>query len=304
MSNINNKQPLLLRSLTTGNLSNSAEASTTTQIFDPKGFLLGCAKKGGDRNNQPAPTICESSFNPQLVSIGPLHKEDPKLKEFEWMKECYLDDLLSRFNNCNISTPQQTLEACLLKVNTLIPQIRESYAGMKKKYSDDEVATMMVMDGCFILEFCFKHKHQHSDLPNKMQNSHIAMDLILLENQIPFFVLQALFDCTLRKAFSSLPSLLEQYLAHYINLFNTQLPKFSTRIHFDTDLTHDHLLGYLHKRYQLVGAKSLKPHAGESKLVAAKSSNPIHALKSKLVAVKSLNPIRALISKLVVKKGS
>ncbi|GKG23898.1 putative UPF0481 protein, partial [Tanacetum coccineum] len=131
------------------------------QIFDPKGFLLGCAKKGGDRNNQPAPTICkvsrvlrdlsESSFNPQLVCIGPLHKEDPKLKEFEWMKECYLDDLLSRFNNCNISTPQQTLEACLLKVNTLIPQIRESYAGVKKKYSDVELATMMVMDVVIIL---------------------------------------------------------------------------------------------------------------------------------------------------------
>ncbi|GKA20183.1 putative UPF0481 protein [Tanacetum coccineum] len=106
-----------------------------------------------------------------------------------------------------------------------------------------------------------------------MQKSRIAMDLMLLENQIPFFVLQALFDCTLVKAFFSLPSLLEEYLAHYINLFNTQLPKFSTRIHFDTDLTHDHLLGYLHKRYQLVGAKSSNPiHTEESKHVDEKGS--------------------------------
>ncbi|GJX65255.1 putative UPF0481 protein [Tanacetum coccineum] len=180
MSNINNKQPQDLTDydgisqsdVTTKNLSNSDEASTPTPIFDRKGFLLGCAKKGGDRNKQRPPTICkvsrvlreisESPFNPQLVSIGPLHREDPKLQEFEWLKECYLHDLLSRCNStpeeiledpklmeyewlkeCYLhdvlhrdSTPEKTLEACLLKVNTLIPRIRESYGGMIKKYSD------------------------------------------------------------------------------------------------------------------------------------------------------------------------
>ncbi|GJX38179.1 putative UPF0481 protein [Tanacetum coccineum] len=62
-----------------------------------------------------------------------------------------------------------------------------------------------------------------------------------------------------------------------------------TTIHVDSDSTHDHVLGYLHKRFQLV---------------VVKPSNPIHALKSKLAAAKLLNPIRALISKLVDKKGS
>ncbi|GKC37803.1 putative UPF0481 protein [Tanacetum coccineum] len=235
------------------------------------------------------------------ILLGPIHREDPKLQEFEWMKECYLDDLLKCCNNIN-STPEKTLlEACLQKVNTLIPKIRESYAGVKKKYSDVELATMMVMDGCFILEFCFKHHlNKDSDLPYTMQNIRIAMDLMLLENQVPFFVLQALFDCSMGKVSFTLSDVLDACMAWYINIFLSRSLLPETTIHFDSDSTHDHVLGYLHKRYQLVVAKPSNPiHAPKSKLVAA-----INALKSKLVAAKSLNPIRARISKFVGKKGS
>ncbi|GKD84504.1 putative UPF0481 protein [Tanacetum coccineum] len=286
MSNINNKQPQDLTDydgisqsdVTTKNLSNSDEASTPTLIFDRKGFLLGCAKKGGDRNKQRPPTICkvsrvlreisESPFNPQLVSIGPIHREDPKLQEFEWLKECYLHDVLH-----HDSTPEKT----------------------------------------------FGHRNEYLYLPNKMQNLHIAMDLMLLENQVPFFVLQALFDCTMGKApftlskvldeclvpsimlfrpllpekNSILSNVLDKYLAPYIKLFCSLLPGKISTTDVDSDLpkkipttdvdsysTHGHVLGYLHKRYQLVAAKSSNPiHAEVSKLVdeeqAAKSSDPI-----------------------------
>ncbi|GJZ49245.1 putative UPF0481 protein, partial [Tanacetum coccineum] len=272
---------------TTRNPSHSDEASTTTTIIDritdvmdksddeTIGFLLDCAKRGQNRGNQPPPSICkvsrvlrdlsESSFNPQLVSIGPLHRKDEKLQEFEWLKECYLDDLLHHGD----FTPKKTLEACLLKVNTLMEQIRESYAGMIENYSDVDLARMMVMDGCFILEFCFKHEEENL-LPNKMQNLLIAMDLMLLENQVPFFVLQALFDCTMGKASFTLSNVLNEYLAPYIKLFRSLLPD-TTDV--DSDSTHDHVLGYLHKRYQHV---------------VAKSSNPIHTEESKLVDEKGL----------------
>ncbi|GJT04115.1 CBL-interacting serine/threonine-protein kinase 7-like protein [Tanacetum coccineum] len=82
----NNKQPLDL-----------TDYDGISQPDEAIGFLLGCVEKGGDRKKQHPPTICkvssflrdlsESSFNPQLVSIGPIHREDPKLKEFEWLKE-------------------------------------------------------------------------------------------------------------------------------------------------------------------------------------------------------------------------
>nr|GEZ23328.1 putative UPF0481 protein At3g02645 [Tanacetum cinerariifolium] len=118
-------------------------------------------------------------------------------------------------------------------------------------YSDDEVARMMVMDGCFILEFCFKHAERNLYLPNKMQNSRIAMDLMLLENQVPFFVLQALLDCTMGKASFTLNNILDKHLAPYIKLFRSLLPEEISTTDVDSDSTHDHVLGYLHKRYQL-----------------------------------------------------
>ncbi|GKA69113.1 hypothetical protein Tco_0775177 [Tanacetum coccineum] len=89
MSNSNNKQPLDL----TDYDGISQPDVTITPIFDPKVFLLGCAKKGEDRKHQRKPSICkvsrvvrdlsERSFTPQLVSKGPIHREDPKLQEFE-----------------------------------------------------------------------------------------------------------------------------------------------------------------------------------------------------------------------------
>ncbi|GKE24773.1 putative UPF0481 protein [Tanacetum coccineum] len=91
------------------------------------------------------------------------------------------------------------------------------------------------------------------------------------------------------KASFTLSNVLGLSLARYIKIFSFRSMLPETTIHFDSDSTHDHVLGYLHKRYQLV---------------VAKPSNLIHAPKSKLVAAKSLNPIRALISKLVDKKGS
>nr|GFA29141.1 hypothetical protein [Tanacetum cinerariifolium] len=97
------------------------------------------------------------------------------------------------------------------------------------------------------------------------------------------------------KESSTLSNILDEYLACYINIFHPRFMLPETTIHFDLDSTPDHVLGYLHKRYQLV--------AEESKLVAAKSSNPIRALISKLVAANSLNPLRALISKLVAAKS-
>ncbi|GJU03185.1 hypothetical protein Tco_1113523 [Tanacetum coccineum] len=67
MSNNNNIQPL--------DLTNYDGISQPDVILiDPMGFLLGCAKKGGDRKKQRPPTIykvsrvlrdlSESSFNP------------------------------------------------------------------------------------------------------------------------------------------------------------------------------------------------------------------------------------------------
>ncbi|PWA80403.1 hypothetical protein CTI12_AA195830 [Artemisia annua] len=266
----NNNQPVELTDITV-----SLPGLTTEDRDASIGLLLDCAKRGENYGKQRPPSICkvsrvlrdhnESSFIPQLVSIGPIHREDPRLKEFECLKESYLDDLLKR---CEDYTLEKTLETCLLNVGTLIPQVRESYAGMIQDYSDVELAMMMVMDGCFILEFCFKHDEEHLYLPNKMQNSRIAMDLMLLENQVPFFVLQALFDCSMGNMPFTLRDVLDTYLAPYIQLFRSDLlPEKISTTDVDSNSTHDHVLGYLHTRYQLVVAKSSNREKRKEKTV-------------------------------------
>ncbi|GKA81023.1 putative UPF0481 protein [Tanacetum coccineum] len=106
-----------------------------------------------------------------------------------------------------------------------------------------------------------------------MENNRIAMDLLLLENQVPFFVLEASFDCIIEKDPPIfLSDVLDEYLAPYIKLFRSLSPeKISTT---DVGSDHDHLLGYMHKRYQLV---------------VTKSSNPIHTEEPKLVDEKGLD---------------
>ncbi|GJR33310.1 retrovirus-related pol polyprotein from transposon TNT 1-94 [Tanacetum coccineum] len=93
-----------------------------------------------------------SIFKHQMFSIGPLHKEDKKVQEYEMRKATYLHDLPRRIN----FPPEETLKACVHKVNALIHQIRACYAEMIKPYTDVELETMMVMDACFILEFHYK----------------------------------------------------------------------------------------------------------------------------------------------------
>ncbi|XP_024963228.1 putative UPF0481 protein At3g02645 [Cynara cardunculus var. scolymus] len=175
-------------------------SSDTIQI------LLDCKENGQNLSNQLPPSIymipsslrdlSPSSFEPQVVSIGPLHSKDEMVQEFEAQKATYLHHLLDRFD----FPPRQILDACLQRVNASIHKIRACYGGMKTYTDEVELAKMMVMDACFILEFLFPtEEHEVLISRNVILEQSIFHDLVLLENQIPFFVLQDIFDCTLSK---------------------------------------------------------------------------------------------------------
>nr|XP_043616069.1 putative UPF0481 protein At3g02645 [Erigeron canadensis] len=226
-------------------------------------ILLDCVEKGQNRYNDNQTSIfmvpsmlrdlSQGSFEPRLVSIGPLHSEHKNVQQSSGLKESYLHDLFHNFDFSD-SMREQALKDCMEKVNTSINQIKASYSVMKSPVSDDELAKMMVLDGCFILEFCYKHfKNYKVCLPNMMQNVCIAIDLILVENQIPFFVLQDLFDCTLKKHVTiSLTKMLYTVLAEYLHPFYYPIPETADSVpDVATDSTYDHILGLFHRRYKL-----------------------------------------------------
>ncbi|XAR68836.1 hypothetical protein NMG60_11000216 [Bertholletia excelsa] len=86
--------------------------------------------------------------------------------------------------------------------------IRECTAAMKqcretakKSYAervDDLDEEMLVIDGCFVLEILYRNRLHQLDKSPHTRNS-LQHDLLLLENQLPFVVLERLFDLTISK---------------------------------------------------------------------------------------------------------
>ncbi|KAM0014651.1 hypothetical protein Hdeb2414_s0034g00726231 [Helianthus debilis subsp. tardiflorus] len=156
------------------------EKQNVTNTFSPSIYMAPSTL----RNLSP------NSFMPRVVSIGPLHRKDENLQRFEGRKAAFVHDLMSRSD----SSSTQMLTTCAERVASVIEKIRGCYAADVKSYDDIELAKMMVMDACFILEFIHKIS-VGSNL--RLQDQYIPYDLVLLENQIPFFVLEDIYECVI-----------------------------------------------------------------------------------------------------------
>ena len=231
--------------------STDVKVGGVPRIRDTVEILLDCKEKGQNLSNKRPPSIymvpCSlrdlspSSFKPRVVSIGPLHRDDKMLQDLEEHKTTYLHHLLDRLDPLGLS-PRQIFNECVHRVDASIRKIRACYVGMNP-YTDAELAKMMVMDACFILEFLFpSEKHKNLVCGNVILINSIFHDLLLLENQIPFFVLQAIFNCTLSKLQPT--PLTSDVLASLEFL----LP-FQVSINDAIGTDHDHILGLLQKSF-------------------------------------------------------
>ncbi|KAJ9548778.1 hypothetical protein OSB04_021321 [Centaurea solstitialis] len=139
--------------------------------------------------------LCARSFNPQVVSIGPLHKNNINVQAFNGKKATYLSSLLSRLETKSLQ--EQILEECVKKVEESIEKIKKCYEGISDYGTDTAFVKMMVMDACFILEFAYQISKSFMGKMSQSQAISVSYDLVLLENQIPFFVLDDIFQCTI-----------------------------------------------------------------------------------------------------------
>jgi hypothetical protein len=98
-------------------------------------------------------------------------------------------------SNLGSSNPTERLEACGEAVHKSIEVVRASYApNMVElgKLSDLELAKIMLVDGCFLLELLIS-KGLDSKFPSSIpgpsaeliNNDDVLSDLMLFENQIP-----------------------------------------------------------------------------------------------------------------------
>ncbi|KAK6914229.1 Protein of unknown function DUF247, plant [Dillenia turbinata] len=141
-----------------------------------------------------------ASYTPKLVAIGPYHrKEFPKAGED--IRSHYLQLVLRRNVPAN-------MESIIEEMRYFREQARGCYdARSIEGILDYEFLKMMFFDSCFIVELIRRfhsteetHEFTLDDDPISIDEatlSTIRLDLVLFENQLPFFVLQLYYDKTI-----------------------------------------------------------------------------------------------------------
>ncbi|KAJ4706274.1 hypothetical protein OWV82_019947 [Melia azedarach] len=137
------------------------------------------------------------SYDPSVVSIGPFHHGNPKLE----LMEKHKFKMACEFAGKN----QQRLEEAYTQVMALAKSARECYEddeeGTVAKFNDEEFTNMMFLDGCFVVQFIYCWTYNHDDhRPNDTTSlgmksnieAWVKRDLFLLENQLPFKILEKL----------------------------------------------------------------------------------------------------------------
>ncbi|KAM7528226.1 hypothetical protein LguiB_031636 [Lonicera macranthoides] len=135
-------------------------------------------------------------YSPRIISIGPIHKENPDLLITEDLKWTYAASFLQRgrdptaLDKCIIAILHRTSSACWC------------YSSVPITLDRHDLAMTFLVDGCFILELFlrkFEYREKRTGIENKdpildddSMLGNVQRDLALLENQIPLFVLQSL----------------------------------------------------------------------------------------------------------------
>ncbi|XP_058081555.1 UPF0481 protein At3g47200-like [Magnolia sinica] len=140
-----------------------------------------CLREGDDK-----------AYVPQIVSLGPYHHGKRRLREMDRHKWRSLHQVLKRAN--------QDVKIYLDSINDLEERTRACYEG-SISISSNEFVEMMVLDGCFVIELFrgaaegFRQLGYSRNDPVFSMRGHmhsIQRDMIMLENQIPLFVLDRL----------------------------------------------------------------------------------------------------------------
>ncbi|XP_078174211.1 UPF0481 protein At3g47200-like [Carex rostrata] len=127
-------------------------------------------------------------YEPRVVSIGPYHRGREDLKCMESEKLRFVRKML------DINT-DVTLEDYLEELRKLESTARKCYYESVDMESD-EFIEMLLYDACFIVQLIVNWSFPDSDIISEISWNIplIKSDLLMLENQIPFIVLQRVFD--------------------------------------------------------------------------------------------------------------
>lgn len=178
----------------------------------------------------------ETAYDPKIISIGPYHRGKHHVQAMEEHKWWYLRDFLARSNSIK-------LEDCINAIEKMEMEARLCYSNSTHDITSHDFVEMMVLDGCFMIELFLKQKEKVGDDPvwrNLWMLPLIGQDLLLLENQLPFFILQHLFRLVIKSDPCFLVDLAFEFFAYPLSKNKDVLS--SKPIHHLLHLFHTHLL--------------------------------------------------------------
>ncbi|KAM0844122.1 hypothetical protein ACQ4PT_057269 [Festuca glaucescens] len=183
-------------------------------------FMKGVSDYGASESEQP-PTIYKvpeemknshkEAYNPIIVWISLFNGDNETrrhgvIRGYKW---CCMRKLISRHHL--LQEPERTpvlLRRCLEALEGVLPRIISSYVPCHHQVRYDHglrqsILSIMLRDGCFILHRLIKYARiarrepanpTGSGASDNMVWGFVTCNLLLLENQIPFFVVQKLFQ--------------------------------------------------------------------------------------------------------------
>ncbi|XXG60960.1 hypothetical protein AAC387_Pa04g2737 [Persea americana] len=96
------------------------------------------------------------AYKPRIISMGPYHWGKVKLQYMENHKWRYVHAILSRNENCSLRDYVDRMKA-------LEKQARSCYSKNILKLDHSEFVEMMLLDGCFIVEFLLRLEEKMED---------------------------------------------------------------------------------------------------------------------------------------------
>ena len=205
-------------------------------------------------------TVNDDAYNPHIISIGPLHTGQEKLQSMEVHKLYYMRSLLQRTPDVD-----ETLRSSAEAIEDFEEMVLACYAEPIPYRAARRLAEILLVDGCFMLELFIRYSKVDLRVQDDplFYSSWIILalqrDLALLENQIPFFVLERLYSQVVESSTigQSLPGLPELALGFfksvlYINDENFRIMR----------RPYPHLLDLIHNCY-LPPAIAVRSNIGE-----------------------------------------
>ncbi|KAK2632843.1 hypothetical protein EUGRSUZ_L01006 [Eucalyptus grandis] len=239
--------------------------------------------------------IDSKAEEPEIVSIGPYYRGRPQVLEFERLKPLFLKRFLRRCNRSNLRVLTESAAS-------LEPSARLCYSE-RVDLTRHDFLQMMLLDGCFVVEFLLHPLFKSGDAadepgpifesgdvtdepdPIVAQPQMIPIlirDLLKLENQIPYSVLECLFD---KMVFSNPKGKTGSLTLLALKLFNHAYPRPMAVIKFRGERKCEHLLDLFYR--SLSPTRRVHPNSPKESWSSAQSVPLVTELRPSGVKFKS-----------------